>query len=259
MLARNRTERYMFRSASQAPLAMPAEPAPAAAVQLRGATQAQQTGTVLVSFQFEQNGDQVRVIDADGSVYTGLLFAEGIGRAEAKESVETTGVQLRERLLEDAKAAKQSSQTDQLQSQSLRAPWVFRVNGTNKTLREPVQLDGVLVPDTGVAAAAGPSTGAGPAPLSRRLASDRSQTATGAAQRPPGSAPPPAAPSPTGAAATTSPAFPRQQLQSQTQGAAAAAPVSSGFTNLSSIQRIQGTLRIGATNQFQVDAYRSAK
>jgi hypothetical protein len=48
-------------------------------------------------------------------------------------------------------------------------------------------------------------------------------------------------------------------LQSQTQGAAAAAPVSSGFTNLSSIQRIQGTLRIGATNQFQVDAYRSAK
>ena len=78
-------------------------------------------------------------------------------------------------------------------------------------------------------------------------------------QRPPGNAPQPAAPSPAGAAATTSPAFPRQQLQSQAQGAVAAERKSSGFTNLSSIQRIQGTLRIGATNQFQVDAYRSAK
>jgi hypothetical protein len=69
---------------------------------------------MLTSFRTEQAGDQLRVIDTDGSVYVGSLTA-------ATEIL-------------DSKAASRIAQTR-----------AFRVTGTNLTRREPVVFTGNLI------------------------------------------------------------------------------------------------------------------
>ena len=154
------------------------------------------SAAVLSEFQLEQNGDVVRVIDSDGSVYDGVRLAPSSapvtgagaasgGRAGRAEDSFRQRVQLGEsttrRLTATAAAAAAASPaagpTELLN---------FRVSGTNRTLRQAVQLEGVLletaaaplnaiaqsVPDPAAAAPAARSTSLAPVPASRGVAAN---------------------------------------------------------------------------------------
>jgi hypothetical protein len=77
---------------------------------------------VLAAFQIERVGANVRIIDADGSVYQG----EVLGRA-ARRGALGGGREAAEKALKDANA---------------NANWAFKVSGTNKNLRQNVVFIG---------------------------------------------------------------------------------------------------------------------
>ena len=101
---------------------------------------------VLRSFRVEQTGNQIRIIDSDGSVYTGgLTLAEGDKRKiEGRGEVMTvapgaagvvSGLQTR--------ATNSVSLGQQVQPLQY---FYFRVSGTNLSLRQPVLFNGNFVP-----------------------------------------------------------------------------------------------------------------
>jgi hypothetical protein len=93
---------------------------------------------VLQSFQVEQNGRQVHVLDDDGSVYDGLMGQAPLGEAtkHAPDSLATTA------------ESKQAAERVQIASAPLPAAPVtlangfFRVEGTNRTLNQLVVFEG---------------------------------------------------------------------------------------------------------------------
>jgi hypothetical protein len=85
---------------------------------------------VLGSFQVEQNGARIRVMDADGSVYTGSWQTAPFDKAP------------------DTAAAKQSTKAE---PQTPLAPnYFFRVTGTNHNLNQNIVFFGSFVPLTNV-------------------------------------------------------------------------------------------------------------
>ena len=101
--------------------------------------------TVLANFVVEQDGEQLRVVDADGSVYDGkVLFSEAA----------TAGFEAQLKVAADVrrdadKPALAQSDKDLLAQQPQAGPvaaaaWNFRVSGTNRTLQQPVVVDGIL-------------------------------------------------------------------------------------------------------------------
>jgi len=104
----------------------------------------QQTGVagapVLTEFDFEQTGDRVRVVDADGSVYDGQIleaaradFDDGTKDRARRDAVTNTTLR---------QAPRQSTPA---QGADANAPaWNFRASGTNRTLQQPVTINGVL-------------------------------------------------------------------------------------------------------------------
>jgi hypothetical protein len=109
---------------------------------------------VLESFQFENTGNNVRITDADGSVYTGDIIGvapqQPAGSKLESDSKLKSGsaVQfgLESEALKDKKGAGQVLSELQEQSQNVR----FRVQGLNRSLNQNVDFDGTLViaPDT---------------------------------------------------------------------------------------------------------------
>jgi hypothetical protein len=80
---------------------------------------------VLTSFQLEQRGNEIRVVDADGSVYTGVLQTA------------------QDELKKDAVATKNApSQPARLQN------YFFRVAGTNRNSKQNLVFSGNLIPLT---------------------------------------------------------------------------------------------------------------
>ncbi len=95
---------------------------------------------VLVNFQVQQNGNAVRVVDADGSVYDGSLLPESaVAQNEPAPAATTAPPAAAPAQVERAKsiASRDESQTAQ--------NYFFRVTGTNQTLKQNVVFAGNLV------------------------------------------------------------------------------------------------------------------
>ncbi len=128
---------------------------------------------VLASFQVEQAGPELRIVDGDGSVYCGYVRLAGTARrqrsAEAEASAVTAASGVTRAALEEKPAA--SLEADQLPPPN----YFFRVAGTNRSLHEKVVFTGNLI-----AATNSPSFPQGTNFL--RLGSDLSGSQIGAAQ-----------------------------------------------------------------------------
>jgi len=110
--------------------------------------------TVLSTFGFEQRGDSVRIIDADGSVYAGRVLSV----AEA-EQVRFGEVTANTRVVPPPDASRRRLAVDALKDESLAARetrlptnMVFRVTGTNRSLGQLVTLEAGFSGGTGEAA-----------------------------------------------------------------------------------------------------------
>ena len=104
---------------------------------------------VLASFQVEQDGQQLRIVDADGSVYSGSLqLADAARRTRAAKpeaaasapASRALGVRLEE-------SAASGRDLDQLLSHV----YAFRVAGTNRSLNKKIVFTGNLLPSTNLA------------------------------------------------------------------------------------------------------------
>jgi len=82
---------------------------------------------VLNTFQIEQNGDQIRVVDADGSTYMGKI-----------EHVAQDAVKDEERLAARAKPILSQQQSNE--------QFYFRASGYNNSLRKPIVFEGNYIP-----------------------------------------------------------------------------------------------------------------
>lgn len=100
----------------------------------RSANTAEPAPTVLLSFRVEQNGNDMKVIDADGSVYTGAVQI-------AQQEPGGVGI---------ASAAPRNTPGSRLLRGSAPAPqtYFFRVAGTNRNLNQNVVFSGNFVPLT---------------------------------------------------------------------------------------------------------------
>ncbi len=114
-------------------------------------------GQVLAAFQFEQNGSQLRVIDNDGSAYTGsieLAAADSyfFGGAGEKDAVKLKA--------EDRAVARQVAASPTPGSQTGQN-FSFHVTGTNRTLNQQVVFTGNLLALTNAPLAAPAAATAG--------------------------------------------------------------------------------------------------
>jgi hypothetical protein len=107
-------------------------------------------GLVLRSFRVEQNGGQIRVIDADGSIYTGTVTPGG-NRTEASAATTAAAASA----LDQTKAKSDLDMANGVLKNpaaafaATNAPVItgnmFRVRGTNLTLNQPVEFTGSFV------------------------------------------------------------------------------------------------------------------
>ena len=99
---------------------------------------------VLASFQLERTGREVRIVDADGSVYAGYVQAPvsapplTVSAGEKKPA---------DKALEEAEKKQEQKAADGSQSQPL-LNYGFRVAGTNRTLNEQVVFTGSVFAST---------------------------------------------------------------------------------------------------------------
>jgi hypothetical protein len=115
---------------------------------------------VLLTFRLEQTGNALRVVDADGSVYTGAVQvaqAAGAGRATSPKNAPSV-----------APAARAPDASDAARNYS------FRVAGTNRSSKENVVFSGNLIPLTNApyVAGAGNIGGFGGAPSASQSPSE---------------------------------------------------------------------------------------
>jgi len=110
------------------------------------ADQATPAQPVLASFQVEQAGTTLRIVDADGSVYSGSVQLAGAAWRErsAKTEVPAAGraSQARGGVLEERAAPGLDS------DEPTPRAYYFRVAGTNRTLNKPVVFTGNLLAST---------------------------------------------------------------------------------------------------------------
>ena len=191
---------------------------------------------VLADFVIEQTGDRLRVVDADQSVYEGQWIGDDRAASDSDEKsadpAERRDAEGR-REREEGRSAL-PSRFSPLPSQV----WNFRVSGTNRTLGQPVTLEGRLFEDGG----ANQSVQAGPADLRSAL--------TGPPQSRPAAQPrTPALQVQNGPATSGQQGGSGVSSMAQQNNAAAA--------NLLNVRRIQGQVRVGATNRAPFEAVRS--
>jgi hypothetical protein len=115
----NRSETPSTRRRADAPAGATATPAP-----------------VLSSFRVEQSGNNLKVVDGDGSVYTGSVQI-----AQQEPPADHTFAAAKNGLVSAARAAKPSAAP-------ARQSYFFRVAGTNRNLNENVIFSGNFVPFT---------------------------------------------------------------------------------------------------------------
>jgi hypothetical protein len=99
---------------------------------------------VLNSFQLEQNGPQIRIVDADGSTYEGQIEEPGIELEKRAKFTAEAAVELKKVQADGADQTQWANQN----GAANRNFW-FRVAGTNRTLNQSVMFAGNLqVADT---------------------------------------------------------------------------------------------------------------
>jgi hypothetical protein len=97
--------------------------------------------SVLVSFKMEQQGDELRIIDRDGSVYAGYLQNSAANSAVRGIPASDAGPLANGRLL-----FKSAPQPQALGNNPATGRYFFRVSGTNKSLNQKVVFSGNLAP-----------------------------------------------------------------------------------------------------------------
>lgn len=203
---------------------------PVSRQKLSKATTAYDT-TVLANFVVEQDGEQLRVTDADGSVYDGkVLNSEAAAVGSETQSNLAAGARRDTAKPALAQAGKDIQAQQPSDGPVAAASWNFRVSGTNRTLQQPVIVDGIL--------------------FETAATNSLNQTATSAAN-----------------GSLQFYRFAPAQAPAQQRGDgvsnpsaqnAAASSLSQSYggqsMNLLNTRRIQGNVRIGATNQLPLDA-----
>ena len=103
---------------------------------------------VLNSFRLEQDGAQVRIVDADGSVYSGAVrpsdTAVGIPSVALQATSDALAESRRAVVQNVGRAAPESQTAGQPTSQN----FLFTVDGTNRTLNQTVVFYGNYIADT---------------------------------------------------------------------------------------------------------------
>ena len=100
----------------------------------------QAAAPVLAEFDFEQTGNRVRVVDADGSVYDGLIIEDLVkADQDSKEAARRDAAQTLK--LKNA-SPRQNASAEGVPGES--PAWNFRASGTNRTLQQAVTINGVL-------------------------------------------------------------------------------------------------------------------
>jgi hypothetical protein len=104
---------------------------------------------VLASFQVEQAGPALRIVDGDGSVYSGYVQIAVAARRQrstkAESSATTRAPQTLGAVLEEIPAANRDSE------QPAQPAYFFRVAGTNRSLNKKVVFTGNLMTATNLA------------------------------------------------------------------------------------------------------------
>lgn len=98
------------------------------------------TGAVLDNFAVEQVGDRLNLIDADGSTYTGALESPAFADSN---TVSLAGKTMTAEPARESRSAYTTTAAAESKQNAGNA-YRFRVSGTNRTLRQPVLVDGVL-------------------------------------------------------------------------------------------------------------------
>ncbi|HWD93994.1 MAG TPA: hypothetical protein VG938_16810 [Verrucomicrobiae bacterium] len=115
----------------------------------RSAKEAGSPEPVLTSFRVEQIAGELRVVDADGSVYTGTVQV-------ASKDIESHAV-----FAGAFKNAPAASSNGTLQQMPGAQNYFFRVTGTNRNLRQNIVFSGSLIPITNVFAMGTNANGTG--------------------------------------------------------------------------------------------------
>ena len=185
---------------------------------------------VLSNFEVQRTGGQVRVVDADGSIYDGQVVADAAALA-SYQSVATDEARQQVRRSETLQA--QAPAIQQIASSNATGQnWAFRVSGTNRTLRQPVSLEGVM------------QVG----PLQNQLAQSQVVSPDGKSTRGVANVPQRPAPQNPRAGQATGAAVADKEQASNT------AQLTATNAYLFGAQRIQAQLRVGPTNQVQLEA-----
>jgi hypothetical protein len=123
--------------------------APAPDAQALFADKAMPAKAVLASFQVEQTGSQLRIVDGDGSVYSGYVQPVGAALRARSAKLEAPAAAATTRAPGGALAPTTSSSltSDQPASQN----YAFRVAGTNRSLNQKVVFTGNLLTATNLA------------------------------------------------------------------------------------------------------------
>jgi hypothetical protein len=123
-----------------------AQAAPEAKAKNRHADKVSPAQPVLASFQVEQSGTELRIIDGDGSVYRGVVqIADGVERRRSvHEEKPTVAWALKAPAAEPAPQAAVDAGFSRPAAQN----YYFRVTGTNRTLHKKVVFTGNLVAAT---------------------------------------------------------------------------------------------------------------
>lgn len=199
---------------------------------------------VLSKFSIEQDGEVVRVVDGDGSVYEGkVVAADAMGRTDLADRAGARATRqdnsvLRQKVAEQQVQQQQAQERFSYQLADGQSPtvWNFRARGTNRTLKQPVTIDAVVF--NGVVVTNAPGGVAGAVNAGQSLNFYRTT---------PGQTPQKANPIATqpsqvnGGAALQNNAYGNQSL------------------HLNNALRIQGNYRIGPTNQRPLDALRDGE
>ena len=106
---------------------------------------------VLASFQVEQSGPELRIVDGDGSVYSGFVrSADGADRLRSVNGEKSAAARSRTALA--AKSGLQSAAASDAGGQAGQN-YFFRVAGTNRSLNKKVVFTGNLMAATNLALA----------------------------------------------------------------------------------------------------------
>ena len=108
---------------------------------------------LLQSFQVEQIGRQLRVVDADGSVYDGAIETAPVGEASNGAAANPAASDLKRKLLSEVSPTPGAPGTTPSGWGATRNLF-FSVSGTNRTLNQMVVFQGSFLADTNQAAAA---------------------------------------------------------------------------------------------------------